>query len=942
MRERRGTSTFLRAGASLLLLLSLFFAVSLTARAQEADAPWLDDIATTSPTRVLIVHDQGDDDKLARELATLLGHFSLTADIVEESAYQQGALQGYDTVFYLGESHRPVNPAFLDDVAGTTKTVAWMGRGLEWLDQRHPLADTYGFNYLGVDAGGKFDSVDYKGTSLVKSDPLANLVELGDGSRAEVLATMNGEGGSSPYLLHSGNLWYFADVPLVSRSSLGPAEDSAYLVLADALHDVLSQPHPEGHQALVRLEDIHPDIDVGKFNRLVDLLYQEGIPFGIALIPVYVDPEAGKEVHMSDRPEFVEAIKRAQEKGGTVVLHGYTHQLYGVTAVDHEFYDNRIGGFPRGETADSVRARVEAALSEANSQGIYPHIWETPHYNASPLAHDVFAEYFPAIWERYSAPFLPYPVRLPQTGQTIIPETLGYILGDRQAPDLLATAEKQEVVRDGYGAFFFHLQVNERQMQEMIDGLRSRGYDFVSPAEVAGMPYTPPQPPSFLSRAKWSVSQAVRPFIPESIRNPGTATVMTLLALFIILYYWGIFLLSRKPPAIDGKYDPDLHFVIVIPALNEELVLGRTLDHLLSLPQENLTILVVNDASEDHTREIVLSYPRDRVRLIDHPKSVAHQGKGRVLNYAFRYPMSSDLVREKGADKVIYGVLDADGRVKPNILEAVNPYFSRPEVGAVQVGVRIGNADTNVLTKWQNFEFLAFARLAQKAREHLGSVGLGGNGQFVRMSALASRGTDPWTDCLTEDLDLGINLMLAGWENHYCAETFISQQGVPELRPLIKQRTRWFQGHLTCWRHIPALMEREGSLSARIDTIYYLLAPLMVFLFLPSSLLFVFWSVYYVLSGALAVDFDPASLLPTIFIWYLFSFGAVPTVVWTFWREEKDMSAARAFFWAHVFAFFYVIWFVAGIKAIYRLARGEGSWVKTARTREPVAAGSRK
>jgi hypothetical protein len=181
----------------------------------------------------------------------------------------------------------------------------------------------------------------------------------------------------------------------------------------------------------------------------------------------------------------------------------------------------------------------------------------------------------------------------------------------------------------------------------------------------------------------------------------------------------------------------------------------------------------------------------------------------------------------------------------------------------------------------------------------------------------------------------GIRLMLAGWQNHYCPDSFVAQQGVLRLIPLIRQRTRWFQGHLTCWRHIPALLARRGPVIARTDTIYYLLAPVLVFLFLPSSILFVFWSIYFLATGATAVAVSPWSYLPALVVWYLFSFGALPTVVWTFWREEKGMSAPRAFLWAHLFSFFYVIWFIAGCKAVYRMARGEGSWAKTARTKEP-------
>jgi cellulose synthase/poly-beta-1,6-N-acetylglucosamine synthase-like glycosyltransferase len=176
--------------------------------------------------------------------------------------------------------------------------------------------------------------------------------------------------------------------------------------------------------------------------------------------------------------------------------------------------------------------------------------------------------------------------------------------------------------------------------------------------------------------------------------------------------------------------------------------------------------------------------------------------------------------------------------------------------------------------------------------------------------------------------------MLSGWVNHYSPDSFVSQQGVPKMRPLIRQRTRWFQGHITCWHHIPALMGKKSPVIARTDTIYYLLAPVLIFMFLPSSLIFLAWSIYFLVSGASSVVLSPLNYLPVFIAWYLFSFGALPTVVWTFWREEKEISAWKAFLWAHIFSFFYVIWFVAGCQAIYRIVRGQGGWAKTARTEE--------
>ncbi|MCL4472700.1 MAG: DUF2334 domain-containing protein [Actinobacteria bacterium] len=923
--------------------------IPIATAAGEAIAPENPASAAAAPAgpKVLIVHDQIDDPQLGQELAALLGHFSAQSTIVEQQFYEAASLQNYDIIFYMGGSHREINPDFLKDVSTTGKTVVWMGRGLDWLGNVYPLKNL-GFEYARVDGSGAFNTVTYDNTQLARTNPVTNVTYVTDESRAEVPAWTEGDGDRAPYVIHSGSFWYFADIPMVGTdansvySAVGATEDSAYLVLADLLHDITGQDHPSQHAALVRIEDMHPNSDVNRLNSVVDYLYHKQVPFGIALVPVYKNPATGEQVHLSDRPEFVAAIKDAEAKGAVIVMHGYTHQLNGETVVDYEFWDGQTHAPPANETPESVSARVEAGLRETAAVGIYPQIWETPHYAASDMAHSVISRYFNVVWERSDAPFFPYLVTLPKTGQTDLPETLGYVNptegfpGQGHSADtLVSVAGQQKVVRDGTAAFFFHPMVDGSQLRKTVEGLQDEGFTFVSPLQMAGLPYTPPDPPSWFSNALWHIDNQVGSLTPDGTLD---TKVITLIAFFIIFYYWGMFLLSRKPAPVTDPPDDKLRFVIVVPCLNEELVIGRTLDHLLALPNPNLSILVVDDNSDDRTREIAMSYPRERVTVIDHPPKIARQGKGRVLNYAFRSLMHVASMENRRTDKIVLGVIDADGRVEKNVIDSVNPYFTNPKTGAVQVGVRISNANTNTLTKWQNFEFLTFARISQKAREHLGSVGLGGNGQFVRLSALASLGDDPWTDCLTEDLDLGIRLMLKGWNNRYCPDSFVSQQGVPKMRPLVRQRTRWFQGHITCWRHIPSLLAGKTSTMARTDTIYYLLAPILVFMFLPSSILFIFWSIYFLVSGASTVVLSPLSYIPVLVVWYLFSFGALPTVVWTFWREEKEISAWKAFLWAHVFSFFYVIWFVAGCIAVYRLARGQGSWAKTARTEESFPA----
>ena len=86
----------------------------------------------------------------------------------------------------------------------------------------------------------------------------------------------------------------------------------------------------------------------------------------------------------------------------------------------------------------------------------------------------------------------------------------------------------------------------------------------------------------------------------------------------------------------------------------------------------------------------------------------------------------------------------------------------------------------------QDVEFSVYASVYQAGRNHAGTAGMGGNGQFNRLSALDAivEGDGPWRNRLTEDQDLGLRLLAAGWKSHQELRAVVEQQGVPRLRPL--------------------------------------------------------------------------------------------------------------------------------------------------------------
>jgi len=100
---------------------------------------------------------------------------------------------------------------------------------------------------------------------------------------------------------------------------------------------------------------------------------------------------------------------------------------------------------------------------------------------------------------------------------------------------------------------------------------------------------------------------------------------------------------------------------------------------------------------------------------------------------------------------------------------------------------------------------------------------MGGNGQFNRLSALdqISDEEGPWHHRLTEDQDLGLRLLAAGWEGRQDLRASVDQQGLSKLRPLFRQRTRWSQGNLQALSLHREVAGAPVSLPARIEQTAY-------------------------------------------------------------------------------------------------------------------------
>jgi 1,2-diacylglycerol 3-beta-glucosyltransferase len=422
-------------------------------------------------------------------------------------------------------------------------------------------------------------------------------------------------------------------------------------------------------------------------------------------------------------------------------------------------------------------------------------------------------------------------------------------------------------------------------------------------------------------------------------------TVFSTLMVAVVSYFLFFFVLGfRHVHAPTAKRFRKPLVIIVVPARNEEAVIDETLQLALAVPYlGDKRVLVIDDGSTDRTAKMADRLAADdyRLRVLRRLPGVAGRGKSEVLNNAYA-ELSSWISTSDGwllgykASGIVLCVIDADGHLSANALDAATAFFSSSRVGGVQIGVQIRDCMDSTLARLQDIELCGYSFMAQTARDRLGSVGLGGNGQFVRMSALDSlhaTAGDPWKPgALTEDLDLGIRMIMAGWRLRMCSVAWVDQQGLPGLRPLLRQRTRWTQGAYQCWRHLPALAKSPKLwIATRFDSITRLLLTPLVILVTVALFLqvlnaagivtvtdnFVPWSGTGVGFRALALTL---AWLPPLMSVVTYQRHSPHRLRWWEVPAFTVLVAAYAYMWA-----------LTTLRAWIRLARGRGNWVKTPR-----------
>ncbi|HVR33232.1 MAG TPA: glycosyltransferase family 2 protein [Acidimicrobiia bacterium] len=220
-------------------------------------------------------------------------------------------------------------------------------------------------------------------------------------------------------------------------------------------------------------------------------------------------------------------------------------------------------------------------------------------------------------------------------------------------------------------------------------------------------------------------------------------------------------------------------FRVVIPAHDEETVIGNALADLAKQDHQYASVWVLADRCTDRTGEIARSAGVWVAERRDGP-----DGKGAALAwYLDQHPLEGD-------ESLV--VLDADNRVPPDLLTR---FSDEVDAGhhALQAYLDVSNPDASSVATASALSYWASNRMVQLARTNLGwTADLGGTGMCLTSEAITAAGG--FGTSLVEDQEMGVRLFVAGFPVRWLHDVRVRDEKPVSSGVAIRQRSRWAAG----------------------------------------------------------------------------------------------------------------------------------------------------
>jgi cellulose synthase/poly-beta-1,6-N-acetylglucosamine synthase-like glycosyltransferase len=370
---------------------------------------------------------------------------------------------------------------------------------------------------------------------------------------------------------------------------------------------------------------------------------------------------------------------------------------------------------------------------------------------------------------------------------------------------------------------------------------------------------------------------------------------LPLLAELLVLTVAALFPASRKPDELAGSGAFPL--TVVIPAHNEETLIGRCVRSVIDSAANETEILVVAHNCTDSTAAEAEAAGA-RVLVLNDSRQT---GKGYALNAGFAEALAGP------AEAVL--VVDADSVACPQLVEGVRNRLIAG-ASAVQCRYEVQNSLDSWRTNVVALAFRAFNVIRPRGRSRLGlSAGVFGNGFALRKDVLGRIPYNAYS--IVEDLQYHLDLVRAGYRVEFL-DAFTVRGEMPISSAGAKsQRARWEGGRLQMLiRSAPHLLSevlrgRIRLLEPLLDLLALSITSEICLLLLAACLPFT-WLRFYVSLG---------------FAVMVFHVGTAAAI------GPKPLRAILALVTAPV----HVLWKLSILPETWRASRAQAVWVRTKR-----------
>ena len=270
------------------------------------------------------------------------------------------------------------------------------------------------------------------------------------------------------------------------------------------------------------------------------------------------------------------------------------------------------------------------------------------------------------------------------------------------------------------------------------------------------------------------------------------------------------------------KVKKDHKFMAIIPAHNEEAVVGNLIESLKNqnYNKELYDIYVIADNCTDRTAQVA----RDAGAIVYERFDPEKKTKGFALDWFIKQKI------QENADYDALCVFDADNIVDKNFIKNMNKKLCQGE-DVVQGYRDIKNPTDSWITSGYALFYWTMHRFYHLARYNIGlSPLLNGTGFMVRFDVLKP---DGWqTKTLTEDIEFSLQRIIKGKKLGWATDAIVYDEQPVGFKQSWSQRSRWTVGHMQCIKEYTKSLAKaikDKKTMMNVDGFLYIVGSIPMF-----------------------------------------------------------------------------------------------------------------